>query len=112
MTNDITTLGYKCNMKKCKSTSIEVGRYISELSSKAMSQPTPTISDKDIEKLGNYLDVLGQSCGIADNHMKTINKHYREIGNIYPTARGSRLLSPISDLMNTMDYADSICKCK
>jgi len=109
--NDITEIGYKCNMKKCKSTSLEIGRFISELSSKAMSQPIPTIYDKDVDRLGHLLDVLDQSCGIADDHMKNINKYYNEIKNIYPSVRGSRLTPPLSDLLDRIDIANSNCKC-
>lgn len=106
MTDDI-----KCDMKKCKSASLEIGRFISELSSKAMSQPLPTVYDKDIERLGHYLDVLEQSCGITDDYIKRIDKYYYEIKNIYPTVRGSRLTPPLSDLMDSIDSANSNCKC-
>ena len=111
MTNDITEIGYECNIKKCKSTSIEIGRFISELSSKAISQPTSTINDKDIERLGHLLDIMDQSCGITDDHMNNINKYYYEIRNIYPTVRGSRLTPPLSDLLDTINYANSNCEC-
>jgi hypothetical protein len=111
MTNNITEIGYKCNMKKCKSTSLEIGRFISELSSKAMSQPTPTIQDKDIDRLGHILDVMDQSCGINDADTKMINKYFNEIRNIYSSARGSRLTPPLSDLLDRIDSANSDCKC-
>lgn len=106
MTNDT-----KCDMKKCKSISLEIGRFIPELSSKAMSQPLPTVQDKDIERLGNYLDVLEQSCGITKDSMNIINRYYYEIENIYPSVRGSRLTPPLSDLLDIIDSADSDCKC-
>ncbi len=106
MTNDT-----KCDMKKCKSASLEIGRFISELSSKAMSQPVPIVQDKDIERLNHYLDVLEQSCGITDDNMKMINKYYYEIKNIYPSVRGSRLTPPLSDLLDRIDSANSDCKC-
>lgn len=109
--NNIAEIGYKCNMKKCKDTSLEIGRFISELSSKAMSQPTPTIQDKDIERLNHYLDILDQSCGITKDSMDIINKYYHEIRNIYPSVRGSRLTPPLSDLMDRIDSANSDCKC-
>ncbi len=110
MTNDIIEIGYTCNMKLCKSTSLEIGRFISELSLKTMSQPTPTIQDKDIDRLGSYLDILDQSCGISDVDTKILNKHFNEIRNIYPTARGSRLTPPLFDLLDRIDSANSDCK--
>ena len=111
MTNDITKIGYTCNMKKCKSTSLETGRFISELSSKAISQPLPTVQDKDIERLGHYLDVLEQSCGITKDSVSMVNKYYYEIKNIYPSVRGSRLTPPLSDLFHSINSANSNCKC-
>lgn len=68
-----------------------ISRFISELSSKAMSQPIPMVQDKDIERLNHYLDTIKQSCGVTDDDMKMINKYYYEIKNIYPSVRGSRL---------------------
>lgn len=106
MTNDT-----KCHMKTCKSISLETGRFISELSSKAISQPSPTIQDKDIERLGFYLDVMKQSCGITDYYNKRIDIYYQEIKNIYPTARGTRLTSPLSDLIEIIHSANSDCNC-
>ena len=104
MTNDI-----KCDIKLCKNISLEIGRFISELSSKAISQPIPTIQDKDIERFGRYLVVLEQSCGITEDYMKKINKYYYEIKNIYPSVRGSRLTPPLSDLVDTIDSANTGC---
>lgn len=98
-------------MKKCKNTSLEIGRFIPELSSKAMSQPIPTVQDKDIEKLNHYLDILEQSCGITKDSMDMINKYYYEIKNIYPSVRGSRLTPPLSDLLDRIESANSDCKC-
>ncbi len=105
MINDI-----KCDMKKCKNVSLETGRFISELSSKAISQPAHTIQEKDIERLGNYLDCIEHNCGITDDSIKSIKKYYQEAKSIYPTVKGSRFLPPLSDLMNSIDSANSDCR--
>lgn len=99
----------KCDIKKCRNISLETGRFISELSSKAMSQPVPTVQDKDIERLGHYLDTMEQGCGITDDHIKRISRYYDEIKNIYPSVRRSRLASPLADLLDTIYSANSDC---
>ena len=103
----------ECDMTRCKSTTLEIGRFISELSLKAISQPNPSISSvADIDRLDTLLANIRNVCSIKDDDMSRINRNFIELKNISPTARGSRLVQPLSELMNEINYARSDCNCQ
>jgi hypothetical protein len=79
-------------MKNCKSTSLETGRFIYELSGKAISNPNPSINENDIDRLDNLLALIRNNCSIIEEDMSRINRNFIELRNISSTARGPRLL--------------------
>ncbi len=102
----------ECDMKKCKSVSLEIGRFISELSVKAISRPNPSIGEIDIDHLDNLLASIRNNCSMIEEDMNRINRNFVELKNISATVRGSRLVQPLSDLMNEIDLAKSDCNCQ
>lgn len=103
----------ECDMTKCKSIALETGRFISELSLKIISQPSPSISsDTDIDRLDNLIAGFRNSCLIKDEDMDRINRNFLELKNISPTARGTRLIQPLVDLISEINFARSECSCQ
>ncbi len=103
----------ECDMTKCKNTTLEIGRFISELSLKAIAQPNPSIeSETDIDRLDSLIANFRNICSIKDEDMNRVNRIFIELKNISPTARGSRLIQPLSDLMGEINSAKSECSCQ
>lgn len=103
----------ECDMTKCKNTTLDIGRFISELSLKAIAQPSPSIdSERDIDRLDSIIANFRNICSIKDEDMNRINRTFIELKNISPTARGSRLVQPLSDLMSEINSARSECSCQ
>lgn len=103
----------ECDMTKCKNTTLETGRFISELSLKAIAQPSPSIdSETDIDRLDSIIANFRNICAIKDEDMSRINRIFVELKNISPTARGSRLVQPLSDLMSEINSSRSECSCQ
>lgn len=103
----------ECDMTKCKNTTLEIGRFISELSLKVIAQPSPSIdSETDIDRLGSIIANFRNVCSIKDEDMGRVSRIFVELKNISPTARGTRLVQPLSDLMGEINYARSECICK
>lgn len=100
-------------MTKCKNTTLETGRFISELSLKAIARPSPSIdSETDIDRLDSIIANFRNICAIKDEDMSRINRTFVELKNISPTARGSRLIQPLSDIMSEINSARSECTCR
>ena len=103
----------ECDMTKCKNTTLEIGRFISELSLKAIAQPIPSIDpESDIDRLDNLMANFRNICSIKNDDMNRVNRIFVELKNISPTARGTRLVQPLSDLMSEINSARSECSCQ
>lgn len=97
----------KIDTTACKGLAIETGRHLSELLLKAAAIPSSRIDQPDIDRLRDKIDQLRDYCGIEEKDMEGIDYLYRELNNIYPTASGTRIASPIIDLINKISLAKS-----